>query len=410
MSDSEFIALGSAERRFFRWIDDPLNIKIVSALEAAAPGGVRYVGGCVRDSLLGIAPKDIDVATVLTPEETVRALEAAGLRSAPTGIAHGTITAIADGHTIEVTTLRADVSTDGRRATVAFTKDWLTDACRRDFRLNAIYLTPDGKLFDPVGGLADARSGTVRFIGNADDRLREDYLRILRFFRFSARFAEEFDEDGLRACAANKEGIAQLSAERIGAELSLILEHAKAAKAIEMMAAAGVLGMIWETPADIDALRVVKDAAPDAGASVGLAALFGEAGEGIGARLRLSNANEARRRAALAAKTALETPMSEAGIRRAIYHSGNGAIEDGALLALAAKVIGRPMLEQISALASHWPRPSLPISGKDLVAHGVLPGPQVSAVLSRIEARWIEEDFPEEARVRAILAEEIAAI
>ncbi|NJM35940.1 MAG: CCA tRNA nucleotidyltransferase, partial [Rhodomicrobium sp.] len=196
---------------------------VVAALETARPGGARFVGGCVRDSLLGVPFKDIDVATTLRPDEVVGALRDAGLRSAPTGIEHGTVTGIVSGVGVEITTLRADVSTDGRRATVAFTTDWAVDARRRDFTLNALYATPHYEVFDAVGGLEDLAAKRVRFIDAPRDRIREDYLRILRFFRFSARFAGGFDENGLRACAEERAGLKRLSAERVGDEMSSIL-------------------------------------------------------------------------------------------------------------------------------------------------------------------------------------------
>ncbi|MHA7873403.1 MAG: tRNA nucleotidyltransferase/poly(A) polymerase family protein, partial [Hyphococcus sp.] len=196
-AQTTFVPLSSDQRVHFDWLDAPHLKKVMTALDSARQGASRYVGGCVRDSLFGERPKDFDIATMLKPEEVMHALSVAGLGAAPTGLDHGTITAIADHRGVEVTTLRADVSTDGRRAVVAFTEDWSVDASRRDFRINALYLTPDAKLFDPVGGLDDIAGRQVRFIGDAEQRIREDYLRILRFFRFSARFSGVFDQDGL---------------------------------------------------------------------------------------------------------------------------------------------------------------------------------------------------------------------
>ncbi|MEL6213149.1 MAG: hypothetical protein AAFQ96_06130, partial [Pseudomonadota bacterium] len=201
----EFIPLaefGPDRAAAFSWARGGPAAGVIDALVQSqprrAPGAVaRFVGGCVRDSLLGTPPKDIDVATVLTPAQVTAALAHARLRAAPTGIDHGTVTAVAEGVPVEITTLRADVSTDGRRATVAFTEDWSVDARRRDFTVNALYLTPALTVFDPVGGLDDLQKNRVRFIGDAGQRIREDYLRILRFFRFSARFASAFDEAGL---------------------------------------------------------------------------------------------------------------------------------------------------------------------------------------------------------------------
>ena len=176
-AESTLTPLAECDALQFDWTRNAPVVKIVAALEAARPGSVRFVGGCVRDSLIGVTPKDIDIATTLTPQAVIDALHAASLKAAPTGVDHGTITGVADHVGVEITTLRADVSTDGRRATVAFTEDWATDARRRDFRLNAIYLTTDGKLFDPVGGVADAKARRVRFIGAPEDRIREEIGR-----------------------------------------------------------------------------------------------------------------------------------------------------------------------------------------------------------------------------------------
>ncbi|HXI86183.1 MAG TPA: CCA tRNA nucleotidyltransferase, partial [Parvularculaceae bacterium] len=319
MSDGALRGITSEEAACFSWTDRPPVRKIVAALEAARPGGARFVGGCVRDSLIGVEPKDIDIATTLTPDAVVKALKKAGLGAAPTGVEHGTITGVADHVGVEITTLRADVSTDGRHATVAFTEDWARDAERRDFRLNAIYLTTDKKLYDPVGGVEDAKTGRVRFIGAPEDRIREDYLRILRFFRFSARFSTTFDAEGLAACAALKEGMARLSRERVGAEFSAILALPRASEAIEAMAKTGVLAEVWPAEADLAAFAALKWLDPDAPTALGLAALWGKKGEGIDAALRLSNADAARRKKAIAVAAGIAKTMNERAARGALY-------------------------------------------------------------------------------------------
>ncbi|MEX0644239.1 MAG: CCA tRNA nucleotidyltransferase [Parvularculaceae bacterium] len=272
--------LAPDEAKHFGWTETAPAKTVIAALEAAAPGAARFVGGCVRDSLIGEAPKDFDIATRLAPPAVIAALKRDGLGAAPTGLDHGTVTAVANHIGVEVTTLRADVSTDGRRATVAFTEDWALDARRRDFRLNAIYLTADKKLYDPEGGVADAKAGRVRFIGAAHDRIREDYLRILRFFRFSARFSAAFDAEGLAACAELKSGIAQLSAERIGDEFSKILALARASLAVDRMAQSSILHEIWPAPPRLDVFAALKALDPEAGAPLGLAALWGAARRG----------------------------------------------------------------------------------------------------------------------------------
>lgn len=407
MTDAALTPLSSAERRHFDWLQDKSVRKIIAALEAAAPGASRFVGGCVRDSLLDQKPKDIDIATQLTPDKVMDALRAAGLSAVPTGIDHGTITAIADHRGVEVTTLRADVSTDGRRATVAFTKDWSVDAGRRDFRLNAIYLTPDGALCDPVGGVSDAKAGRVRFIGEPADRIREDYLRILRFFRFSARFADSFDDVGLAACAAEKAGIAQLSAERVGAEFLQILELPTALEAIKAMQASGILQEVWKTAPDLTAFAELKTLAPASAAPVGLAALFSEEGDGLGARLRLSKAEDTRRKKSLKAADDIEPKMSEADAHKVMYRFGATSFGDGVLLAAARRQIDPRTYERLSATGRQWTPPVLPVSGKDVLALGVSAGKIVSTILSAVERRWVDEDFPDEPRVSEILEQEV---
>lgn len=402
-----FISLSGEDAPHFSWTRRLPVRKIVAALEAARPGGARFVGGCVRDSLIGIAPKDIDIATTLTPDAVIEALHAAGLKAAPTGLDHGTITGVADRFGIEITTLRADVSTDGRRAIVAFTEDWTVDARRRDFRLNAIYLTTDGKLFDPVGGLADARARRVRFIGEPADRIREDYLRILRFFRFSARFAGGFDAQGLAACAALRAGIGRLSAERVGDETMRILGLPRAPLAIDAMAASGVLGEVWPAPPDRETLRAMKALDPEATAPLGLAALWGEAGEGIDAALRLSNADAARRKRALRAAARLELSLSERAQREILYRLGPEAWRDGALIA-AARAGGGEAWSRMCALPERWVAPVFPYTGKDVIAAGIARGPAVAQILSGVEEVWIAEDFPPAERLREILSEACA--
>lgn len=405
---SETLApLPPAAQARFHWMRDPRVLKIVRALTAGDENAARFVGGCVRDSLLGHAPKDIDLATTLTPPQVIDALHKAGLGAAPTGLDHGTVTAIADHFPVEVTTLRADVSTDGRRATVAFTTDWATDARRRDFTINALYLTPSLALYDPAGGGGDLAGRRVRFIGAPEDRIREDYLRILRFFRFSARFADAFDSDGLAACGALRDGVRRLSAERVGDETMKILALPGAALAVEAMIASGVLGEVWPAPASVATLARAKSIAPDAPAPIGLAALWGEQGDGVDARLRLSNADGQRRRRAVSRAPAIKEAMTDQAIRAAIYRFGKEGFEDALLLA-RARAADLAAFDRHASLASSFTPPPPPFSGHDVLAAGVPEGPGVAAALAAAEARWIEEDFPAPARARTILAEEIA--
>lgn len=407
--DAPLVPLDAARKARFAWTNEPPVRKVVSALEAAASGSARFVGGCVRDSLLGAAPKDIDIATVLAPTDVIAALKRAGLRAAPTGIDHGTVTGIADHVGVEITTLRADVSTDGRRATVAFTQDWAIDAARRDFTLNAIYLTTDNRLYDPVGGVADAEAGRVRFIGAPEDRIREDYLRILRFFRFSARFASGFDAEGLAACAVLKAGVGALSAERVGDELSKILALPSAPRAVEKMAETGVLSEVWAKPPALDVFRRLKVIAPEAPAPLGLAALWGQEGEGVDSVLRLSNADAARRRRAVRAAKEIDPSLDEKTARARLYRLGAEGWRDGVLVARAAGG-DDARWARLADLPDRWPPPVFPVSGKDVVAAGVPKGPDISAILKAAEEAWIAEDFPPPARARALLEAQIEAL
>lgn len=394
--------LTSAQRAHFEWLDAPHLRQVVDALEAAEEGAVRFVGGCVRDSLLGYTPKDFDIATTLEPDAVIAAVKAAGLKAAPTGIDHGTVTAIADHQGVEVTTLRADVSTDGRRATVAFTCDWAVDAGRRDFQLNAIYLTPDGLIYDPVGGLADVDARCVRFIGDAAQRIKEDYLRILRFFRFSARFSEKYDPEGLAACTALKDGIAQLSAERIGAEITAILALPRASFAMRALEQSGVLKEIWPTAADIDALERLKEVDPAAPAPLGLAVLYGDKGDGIGQRLRLSNAEKSIRQRALSAYENIVADLSDHSLRKLIYALGKDGFSDAVAAAHAFRRISLVERDRLLAFADNWTMPVFPISGRNVLAAGVQAGPDVSAILQSVETQWVDEDFPDDDRAEVI--------
>ena len=223
MSDEKLPMIG--------WIADPDVVRVMQALLAGAGVEARYVGGAVRDTIRGQinygAPVDVDIATTATPEIVVELLRASGLKAVPTGIDHGTVTAVSNHRPVEITTLRRDVATDGRRASVAYTNDWNEDAARRDFTMNAIYVDKDGTLFDPLGGVADAKAGRVVFAGDPDARIQEDYLRILRFFRFYAHCGMgEIDRDGLQACARNLAGLAQLSPERIAKEILKLISAA----------------------------------------------------------------------------------------------------------------------------------------------------------------------------------------
>jgi len=409
--------LTPAQALNFAWVLEAPVQRVVAALERAEPDCVRFVGGCVRDSLIGLRPKDIDVATTLPPDEVAAALRAADLGVAPTGVEHGTLTAIADHQGIEVTTLRADVSTDGRRATVAFTRDWSADARRRDFTLNALYLTPALDLFDPVGGLCDLDARIVRFIGAAEDRIREDYLRILRFFRFSARFAATFNPEGLAACAALKSGMKILSAERIGDEIVKLLSLPAPQAAVSAMQASGILAEVWNAPARLEVLARLKSIDADAAAPLALAALFGDGGDGIDRRLRLSNAQALRRKLALSNAPLISPSLDDRRARALLYRMGPASWRDACHLSEAQRLADSetptardPVLKNLASLPDRWPPPSPPFSGKDALAAGVAEGPTVAAVIKAAEQQWIDEDFPSRDRALEIFREEAARL
>ena len=369
---------------------------LVAALDPEGLGLCRYVGGAVRDTLLGLDVKDIDMATTLLPEQTQAALEAAGIKQVPTGIAHGTITAVLPGGPVEITTLRRDVSTDGRHATVAFSQEWREDAARRDFTINALYADPRTlAISDYFGGLADLATRTVRFIGDPEQRIREDYLRILRYFRFQARFGSlPADAASQAACAALAPGMKGLSRERIASELMNLLALPDPSPTLATMAGLGVLGDVLPEadPADLPALVATEareGVAPDALRRMAcLLPADPPLAEQVAARLRLSVAQ--RKRLACAAARGADDAGQSA--RALAYALGREEALDRLLLA------GRS-----TADLAGWDIPRLPLKGGQIVARGVGAGPDVARTLRAVEARWVAEGFPDEARVMELL-------
>jgi len=374
----------------------------LAAVLGAAEGDTRFVGGAVRDTLLGQPVADVDLATRLLPEETTARLRAAGIRVVPTGMAHGTVTALTAGGPVEVTTLRRDLSTDGRHAVVGFTAAWRDDAERRDFTMNALYADPvTGEIHDWFGGLDDLAARRVRFIGDPYRRIAEDHLRILRFFRFHARFGpedqREIDVAGLEACVARANDLMALSRERIAAELLKLLVAPMAVAVVALMVARGILRPVL--PEIVAADRLAAVAAREAGAGVApdairrLAALVaaGDA-EAVGARLKLSNADR-QRLASAGGGLGDEGPLGLA------YRIGPDQAVDRLLLAGKDPV---PVMR--------WTPPRLPVTGGALVARGLSKGPVVAAALRAVETRWIAEGFPGAARVDQLADEACAAI
>ena len=375
--------------------------RILKAL-GSKQGLIRYVGGAVRDELLGLPVSDVDFATKLTPEVVIERLEKAHIKAVPTGIEHGTITAVADGQPAEITTLRADVSTDGRRATVAFTDDWMADASRRDFTINALYADPeDGEVHDYFGGLDDLKARRVRFIGDPLTRIAEDHLRILRFFRFHARFgAGEPDAAALEACTQRANDLMALSRERIADELLKLLALADPSATVALMIERGILRPVL--PEINGAERLVELIAAEAAGGFEpdplrrLSALLPrdpEIAEKIAARLKLSN--KARKRIALAAEGDLA-----ANPQALAYWIRTESAQDRLLLA------GRP---QDAAALRDWPVPRLPITGGQLIKRGVPQGPLVAQTLHAIERAWVTAGFPAGEAFDRIVVKAVAA-
>ncbi len=363
---------------------------------------VRWVGGAVRDTLLGMPVKDIDAATTLLPEVVIERLNAAGIRTVPTGIDHGTITALLDHGPVEVTTLRKDVSTDGRRATVAFASDWREDAARRDFTINALYAHPKTlEITDYFDGLADLEARRVRFIGDARERIREDHLRILRYYRFQARFGSLLDGEGEEACAELASTLKGLSRERVASELLLLLGLPEPVETIERMHARGVLPVVLpEVTSDgLAALASLIDSEKQFDVEPSALRRFAavlptesRTAETVAARLRLST-NQRKHLVRLARRGAApDNPYA------LTYREGLDVARDLLLLA------GQPVAE-IEA----WEIPVFPLKGGQIVERGVAAGPEVARVLQAVEARWIAEGFPDAGCVAALLDEELAS-
>jgi len=365
---------------------------------ALGPGNARYVGGAVRDTLLGIPVKDVDLATPLEPNVVMRRLKEAAIQVVPTGIEHGTVTAVLPQGPVEITTLRHDVSTDGRRATVAFASDWQDDAARRDFTINALYGDPaTGEIFDWFGGLDDLAARRVRFIGDPHQRIREDHLRILRYFRFQARFGSTpADAPSESACAELAATLKGLSRERVGMEMMNLLSLADPAPTVARMAELGVLEVVLPE-ADVAALAALvaeearQQIAPDALRR--LAALLPaevQLAEAVASRFRLSGAQKKR----LALAAARDGTEGEA--RPLAYRLGVDAALDRLLIAGAD-----------TAALSGWAIPEFPLKGGAIVARGIKAGPEVARVLRRVESGWIAAGFTD-AVIPALLDAELS--
>jgi poly(A) polymerase len=394
------------------WMRSPATLRVMEAL-----GDARFVGGAVRNALLGRDVSDVDIATPLMPGDVTKRLESARLKAVPTGIDHGTITAIANGKPFEVTTLRRDVSTDGRRAVVAFTTDWKEDAQRRDFTMNALYADAKGEVFDTVGGIADLQAGRVRFVGDPVTRIREDYLRILRLFRFHAWYGKgEIEAEALRAVAEEKAGLAQLSGERIQNEMLKLLAAENPIAVLRSMAAVGILSDIF--PGALNIVRLERLCAIDANnffkpdAILRLAALLPNdvaVADNLAARWRLSNADRDRLVDLSGAREKIVSYLSIKEVRKLLYALGTPRFKDRVFLKWAEDPKESNFIQwrALLAMADAWERPKFPLDGGNVMAAGVPQGPLIGKILSEVEEWWIDSDFIED---EFSLAERLKAV
>lgn len=378
----------------------------------------RVVGGAVRNALLGIPVSDVDIATTALPEEVVKRAKAAGIKSVPTGIEHGTVTLVVDGQPFEITTLREDTETFGRKAKVSFGRDWVGDAHRRDFTINALSAGLDAVVHDYVGGLEDLAARRVRFIGEPDQRIEEDYLRILRFFRFHAAFgAGQVDRDGYLACIRARAGLANLSAERMRMEMVKLLVAEGGAQAITAMADGGLLQMIiggvsygGTFAAMVAAEKALGLKADPMRRLAALAVALPEDARRLTTRLRLSN-NEAKALDSMGHRWWRLAGMDEARARRRLYRLGEERYRDRVLLAWARAGLGvdpAPWIE-LARLPQRFTPPKFPLRASDFIARGVAEGPALGHVLTLAEDAWLAADFPLEPAVLASLADQAVA-
>jgi poly(A) polymerase len=385
-----------------KWLSSPSLLRVVNALciDGSPP---RIVGGAVRDSLLGLPVSDIDLATPLIPCDVIDRLESARIKAIPTGIDHGTITAVADGHTFEITTLRRDVSTDGRRATVAFSNEWREDAARRDFTLNALYADPISReIFDYFGGIDDLHNNYLRFIGDPAQRIAEDHLRILRYFRFLARFGQgRVDDVALAACSSAANSLMALSRERIASELIKILSLPEPLMAVGLMIDHGIFNAFLPEISPNAKAQLARLIAREkqhgfiTSPSARLCAIFPTdplIADKVVMRLKLSN----RMRNDIANRLGNAHPVPE-NFRTLAYHKGTDCAQDCAML-----FAGDGTLPHILAGLSVWEIPVFPLKGGDIIARGLTAGPLVAKTLRTVEQAWIDENFPAKDRVMVL--------
>lgn len=377
----------------------------------------RFVGGCVRDAVLEIEAEDVDIATPLPPDEVMRRLKADGIRVAPTGLKHGTVTAICDGAPFEITTLRRDIENYGRHAKVEFTDDWLEDAKRRDFTFNAMSLSPEGDLYDPFDGLSDLASGRVLFVGDARARIREDVLRVLRYFRFHARFGKgEPDAGAIAACAENARLLPTLSGERVREELLRLLASDRAVQVWRLMLERGIVTHLlpWATNVErLAALDRLEWMVGEADIIARLAALLppgDKAAQHVAERLRLSNAQRHRLMALADPPMDVHPELSQTARRAALQKLGPDIYRDLLMLNAATNHVSSVEILELLAEASAWRHIPFPLKGQDALDRGVAAGPEVGRLIAEVESWWATRDFrPDRDACLAELDRRIAA-
>src|SRR6202012_1883482 len=377
------------------WMTAPETVAVRAAL-----GEARFVGGAVRNALLGAPVVDIDIAVPMPPTEALIRLTAKDIKVIETGMDHGTVTAIAGHHAFEITSLRRDVETDGRHAKVVFTDDWAEDAMRRDFTINAMYASATGEIFDYATGVEDLIAGKVRFMGDARTRIAEDYLRVLRLFRFQAWYGKgEMDGEGLRAAAEARDKLKTLSAERVAKELLRLLEAGNPTPVLRVMAATGILSELLPGALQLPRLERLVEIDADnffaRDALLRLAALLPDGEEAAHAaadRLKLSNAERTRLAQALSGET-IAAHLSAKAARRLLYRIGVARFRDKVLLRWAGAPNGGGAWRMLLEMAANWQRPRFPLTGRDVMQAGVGEGPDVGRILAQVEDWWIAGDF-----------------
>lgn len=387
------------------WMDAPETLTVMMALCGDADDNgdeARFVGGCVRDAVLNVKAFDVDIATIFDPEEVIRRLKSAGIKFVPTGINHGTVTAVVDQVPFEITTLRHDIETDGRHAVVRFTENWMEDARRRDFTMNALYANVRGEVYDYFGGLEDARQGIVRFIDDADMRIQEDYLRILRYYRFSAHYADlaKMDASARKACSRHADKLAGISAERIQTEILKLLNADKAADIWQMMVEDGIIQTVLPAARHTDVLQTLmaleKELETPAYNIRRLSALNGadkKAAQDTASDLKLSNADRDMLVRLCDQGFDLPSNISEKELRRKTYYSNIDFVRNALLLSAAMRGDRAVVIRDQYDFVTKIRLPEFPVRGQDLIERGVKQGAEFGQILKAVEGWWVDQDF-----------------